>query len=369
VNHKAQDEVSAIAVGDLNADDMPDLVTVGRRGPVVGVTLTSDGKYEEEVWYFSVGGGPTSVAIADVNRDSRPDLIVTNGASDSVSVLINFTAPLAAQPNFLEQRTFGTGEGLSDVAVADFNGDSMPDIAVANRGSGTVTVFLNRSSSGPTQPEIIVDFDEDYDFAAGTQPLSLAAADLNGDGVPDLAVTSTGSGQATVLLSTRGANGAWSMSPGVGFASGNQPYAIAIGDLNNDGRPDLVVANTTAAGDNVNVLLNVTNNGAARPSFAQTQGYRTAGIPDAVAIGDLNGDERPDVAIASASANRVEVLLNATPAESGIVWLGDPYTVIQAGGAASVAIQDLTGDGWPEVLSGNNGSIAVLVNLTASTAP
>ena len=93
------------------------------------------------------------MAAADVNGDGKPDLIVTNYYSNTVSVLLNTTAPGATTASFAAQTTFATGIHPRSVAVADVNGDGKPDLIVANVGSNTVSVLLNTTAPGrPTPP-------------------------------------------------------------------------------------------------------------------------------------------------------------------------------------------------------------------------
>ncbi|MHB8742128.1 MAG: FG-GAP-like repeat-containing protein, partial [Sulfuricaulis sp.] len=101
---------------------------------------------------FATGISPISVTAADVNGDGKPDLIVANNAGNTVSVLLNTTASGAATPSFAAQQTFATGSGPRSVTAADVNGDGKPDLIVANYGSNTVSVLLNTTASGAATP-------------------------------------------------------------------------------------------------------------------------------------------------------------------------------------------------------------------------
>jgi hypothetical protein len=116
------------------------------------------------------------------------------------------------------------------VAVGDLSGDGWPDLAVANLGSNTVSVFLGDGAGG---------FGAGTDFDTGVNPYSVAIGDLSGDGRPDLAVANYGSNSVSVLLGT----GAGGFAARTDFAAGASPFAVVIGDLNADLRPDLVVTN------------------------------------------------------------------------------------------------------------------------------
>ena len=151
------------------------------------------------------------------------------------------------------------------------------------------------------------------DFATGSIPNDVAVGDFNGDGEPDLAVADVGSNRVSVLLNTTvPGSTTTSFSPRKDFATGSAPDAVAVGDLNGDGLPDLVVANFFS--NSVSVLLNTTALGSAAPSFAARHDFATGSFPDSVAIGDLNGDGIPDLVVANRRSNSTSVLLNTTAA-------------------------------------------------------
>jgi hypothetical protein len=151
----------------------------------------------QETFATATGGGPTSVAVADVNGDGKPDLVVANKGSNTVSVLLNTTAAGATTPSFAIQQTFATGGAPESVAVADFNGDGRPDLVVANEAADTVSVLLNTTAPGASTPS----FAPQQTFATGSAPFSVAVADFNGDGEPDLVVANLGSSSVSVLWS------------------------------------------------------------------------------------------------------------------------------------------------------------------------
>ncbi len=123
------------------------------------------------------------MAVGDFNGDGKLDLASANLYSDTVSVLLNTTAPGAATPAFTNQQAFGTGTDPISVAVGDFNGDGKPDLASANNGSNTVSVLLNTTAPGAAAPA----FANQQAFGTGSRPTSVAVGDFNGDGRLDLA--------------------------------------------------------------------------------------------------------------------------------------------------------------------------------------
>ena len=307
---------SFVTEADLTGDGKLDLIVTNRFYNSVGVLLNTTAPGATTPSFapernFAVGSQPMSVTVADLNGDGHPDLIVSNYNVSTVSVLMNTTAPGATTPSFAPQQTFATGRSDYTVLAADVNGDGRPDLIVANGQSNTVSVLLNTTAPGATTAS----FAPQQTFAVGIRPFSVAAADLNGDGRPDLMVTNSGTGHGTdtvsVLLNTTapGATTA-SFAPQQTFATGSTPYSVAAADLNGDGRPDLVVANLNS--NTVSVLLNTTPVGATTFSFAAQQTFATGNRPSSVTVADVNGDGRPDLIVANAGSNTVSVLLNTT---------------------------------------------------------
>ena len=149
-------------------------------------------------------------------------------------------------------------------------------------------------------------FREGVDVAGG---LSVAIGDLNGDGVADLAVANGLGGTGSVLLNTTAMN---AMTPSfagkVDFTSGVTPIAIAIADINVDGKRDLAIANRDST-SGVAILLNTTAASSTTPTFATTANFATGAGPEGIAVADFNADARPDLAIPNLSDMTVSILL------------------------------------------------------------
>ncbi|KAA9325709.1 hypothetical protein F0P94_17400, partial [Adhaeribacter soli] len=143
------------------------------------------------------------------------------------------------------------------------------------------------------------------DFATGNEPFSVAIGDIDGDGKPDLAIANFNSNTVSVLRNT-GSSGTVSFAAKTDFTTGIAPHSVAIGDIDGDGKPDLVTANYSS--NSVSVLRNTGSNGTV--SFATKADFTTGGAPTSVAIGDIDGDGKPDLAIANLSSTYVSVLRN-----------------------------------------------------------
>jgi len=363
----------SVAVADFNGDGRPDLVVANYGAGTVSVYLNTAAAGATAPAFaapvtFTVGYQPISVAVGDFNGDGRPDLAVANVGADTVSVLLDTTAAGATAPSFAAPVTFAVGNAPRSVAVGDFNGDGRPDLVVANDQSNTVSVLLNTMSAGATAPS----FAPQITFTVGAYPFSVAVGDFNGDGRPDLAVAnSTGAGTASVLLN---ATPAGATAPAFAvqqtFAVGNDPVSVAVGDFNGDGRPDLAVAN--ANDGTASVLLNTTPTGAGTPAFAAQQTFNVGAYPTSLAVGDFNGDGRPDLAVSNSNgyAGTMSVLLNATPAGATAPSFAAQQTFAVGSGPFSVAVGDFNGDGRPDlaVANANDNTASVLLNTTVPFA-
>jgi hypothetical protein len=184
-----------------------------------------------------------SVAVGDLNGDRKPDLATANirASANSVSVALN-----RGDGSFRAGGgTYATGEGVASVAIGDLNGDGKPDLATANFTANTVSVLANRGD-GSFRPR------RDYRIPRNSgYPDSVAIGDLNGDGKPDLVTANYDeAGTVSVLLN----KGDGSFQAKLDYATGGGPRSVAIGDLNGDRKPDLVTAN--AAASTVSVLTN-----------------------------------------------------------------------------------------------------------------
>jgi uncharacterized protein (TIGR03437 family) len=302
-----------VAVGDFNGDGRPDLAVSNQADGTVSVLLGngSGGFTTAPGSPITVGEAPVSLAVGDFNGDGHPDLAIANEESSTVTVLLgNGFGEFFAAPD----SPFTVGADPRWLAIADFNGDGHPDLATANVEDNTVTVLLGNGSGGFTAAT-------GSPFAAGSVPASLAVADLNGDGHLDLAIANEMSSNITVLLGN--GSGGFTAAPGSPFVIGSRPLSLAVGDLNGDGYPDLAVTTevgldlsaretprpATAPNGNLTVLL-----GNGLGGFTATSGtFAMGSIEFSVAIGDFNEDGRADVVLPNIPSN-IRVLLGAPAA-------------------------------------------------------
>ena len=214
---------ASIAIGDLNGDGRPDLVTTSApeegRGTVSLLLNRGEGAFLAPLEY-PAGVGPLSAAIADLNRDGRAEVVVANAGSSSVSVYLN-----RGDGDFAAPVDYRTGGGPVAVASKDLNADGAPDLVTTNAVPWTVSVLLNRGDGTFSGKR-------DYDVDADT---GLAIGDLNDDGSPDIATVNTSNVGSLVFVLFNSGNGHFAVRNWLEYGTKN-PVAVAIADLNGDGR-------------------------------------------------------------------------------------------------------------------------------------
>jgi hypothetical protein len=339
----------AVATGDLNLDGLIDIATLDQDGSrvIVSVNTTTLGSGTTFVASFdqATHASPRDIAIADVNLDGMPDLLIASG--NAVSILLNHTTPGSDDLAFANAVDFATGSTPVAIAVADFNGDGRIDVSTANAGDNTATVLINASAPGASAPAMR----SPVALPVGATPSAIAAQDLDGDGRPDLVVTSSGDATASVLIDTTAAGAITATFAGqLPVTTGAGPSAVAIADLNGDGRPDLAVADAT---DNSVSLLLSTSLPSTAPAFAPAFNVSTVRNPQGIAILDVNNDGAADLVVTSQDANDVEVFEGRMLPGAATLSFTDA-TVFAAGGTPrDLAIADLDCDGRLDLVVAN----------------
>ncbi len=322
----------------------------GTVGTAYNQTITASGGTPPYNFAVSVGGLPTGLTLSSggalAGTPTAPgSFTFTVTATDSggckgsrsYTVTVSQASPCAA-PSFAAAVNYGAVAGPIRVAMGNFNSDSALDLAVANRDSSVVSIFLNTGTGS---------FAAAANFAAGSSPTAVAVGDFNNDNNLDLAVSIFDSANVSILLGT----GTGTFGAPTNFGVGTNPLAVAVGDFNSDGEADIAVVNSTS--NNVSILL-----GTGTGSFAAAINVAVGASPSGVAVADFNSDGKADLAVSSFDNSNVSILLG-----TGTGSFGPLSSFIVGFNPISIATGDFNNDSKGDLATTNYTSSNVSVLL------
>ncbi|MBC7554179.1 MAG: T9SS type A sorting domain-containing protein, partial [Taibaiella sp.] len=347
------------AIGDLNGDGKPDMVSYNVDSSSVTVLVNTSTGGVINSGSFTLGtkiglaGKPNNVKLADIDGDGKLDIVAALSNNTTINIVRNITS--SPTVTFATRTSITVGTVSAVAAIADFNGDGRADIALSLPAVGVVGVLRNTSTIGS------ISFAGVVTATAGAAPSGIIAADLDGDGKADLATVNSGftgssytGNTATAFLSTS-AGAAISFGTGITLSTGSGPIDLAAGDVTNDGKADLLVTNIN---DNTfSVLANTSTTGSI--SFASRVNFATGTGATGINVADMNGDGRADVVVSNGLANTISVFRNtATGSTPSFAASVDRAT---AATPTTVTIGDLDGDTYADVVVGNQGTNTISV--------
>jgi hypothetical protein len=323
-------------VADFNGDGIPDLVVA--QGIQVGVALgNGDGSFQTPAAYYNVGSTLWSTAVGDFNGDGNMDIVISDGLCNAVN---------ATEISIL----FGTGSGgfqpvvhyavtascLDSVAVADLNGDGLADIAAADAG-GNISVLLGNGDST---------FQTPVNYSAGEGLQSVAVGDFNGDGKADLVAASSFGGVGVLI-----GNGDGTFLSAASYSAPGYLSVVTVADLNGDGKADLALFNAISGSTVVTILLgNGDGSFEAPANYYVSPGY-------GFVVADLNGDGKIDIAVGNQYGGVGELLGNGDGTFQNPLYYSPLYLSVPL---APVAVGDFNGDG--------RADLALLFNESPTTS-
>lgn len=306
---------------------------------------------------ISCTDAPFNLSAGDLDGDGKPDIVVVNNTANSVSVYRNTGTPGTIA--FAPVVNLGTALSPFHCAIGDADGDGKADLFVSNNFSNSVSIFRNTGTPGTIGFGAAVNINT----GAATSPYGILLADLDGDGKLDASVAVYNSGTATtngLVYKNASTPGALSFSLAAVLSGGlNEAYFMTAGDINGDGKPDVAFA--LANQNKTKLYQNYSTPGVFNlPEAGQASSFS----PYATGLGDLDGDNRPDLINSFFTANLVQVL----PNRSGLPGITSFQPAI-AGTGTTVTI---TGNDFTGASSVSFGGVAAssftVVNSTTITA-
>jgi len=333
---------------------------------------------------FGLSNTGITVTVGDVDGDGKPDVVVVRGSDSTILVYRNTST--AGSISFAAPVTFASIFNPGVAKIADIDGDGKPDLIVLSYNDANqaymaqfnvISVFRNTGTTGAISfaPGVIVDHGHS-DYSAEY----IAVADINGDGKPDIVASLYINGAIDILRNTSipgSINSTNSFAPPVFYYGGIQPDGVIIGDLDGDGKADIATANDDGT---LSIYHNSGTGGAV--SFdpyisVRIPNYSYNFIPT---IGDIDGDGKPDIVVTGETAGSIDSIYvyhnNSSPGSLTSSSFAPPVSFDNGHnpeGTNGVNIADLDGDGRPDLIQANftdgtNQSVSVLHNAVSSIA-
>ncbi|CAF4505415.1 unnamed protein product, partial [Rotaria sp. Silwood2] len=315
----------ALAIADIDNDNQLDIVVANFHSDSFGLLLGyGNGTFANiRLYFLGVASSPISVAVGDFNRDNQIDIVFANYGPNSLSIVLGY-----GNGSFGAVTTFTAGDGARPycIVVGDVNNDNNLDLASVNVGTDNIGIFLGYDNGSFAAPVT-------YSTLYGSSPQYIRMNDLNGDNLLDIVITNTFANNVGVFLGC--GNGSFEAQIMYETGKTSSPSALDIGDLNDDGHLDIVVANYGS--NNVGVFLGYGNG-----TFASQILFPTGdnSHPNSVTIADVNNDHHLDIVVLNRGTNNIAVLLGHSNTKNASQAIYSARSNFQNGSSTTGNFQD-----------------------------
>jgi len=357
----------AVAVSDANSDGKPDVLAVGGYSTATSYQLyavtnkTAAGVTSFTKDSFSLGSTvtPVNMAAGDLDGDNKPDVVVVHYSSDIITLFRNTTTTAGGTIKFAAKTNLTLANATYAVALIDMDGDGKKDLVTTSPQAGYVSVMLNTSTVGS------ISFGAQKTFATGLNPENLDCGDLDGDGKWDIVTANKKGRTISVLLNKSTGSGNVNFATKIDYTTLIGVVGVGIADIDADGKLDIVSSSDST--DGISIFRNQSTIG--NISFASKFDYRQGYNLNFTGFGDFDGDGKIDIAFNSFTVSGfayygATIIRNIS--SPGNIAFVNP---VDLGGYRSTTgigfVGDITLDGKPDIINYGNDIVFYFENNSA----